>query len=94
MSKKGRRHMVRVSVPQAVEQLRSLIKRVRVDGETVQLLDGTQVVAEMRPPQPAAPPAPRKIGLAKGVFTVPNSFFDPLPDEVLNGFRGKSKGMS
>ena len=80
--------MVRIAVPQTVEQLRTLIERVRAEGETVQLLDGTQIVAEMRPPDPVAP-QPRKIGLAKGVFTVPRSFFDPLPDEVLSGFWGK-----
>jgi antitoxin (DNA-binding transcriptional repressor) of toxin-antitoxin stability system len=80
--------MVRISVPQTVEQLRTLIDRVRADGETVQLLDGTQIVAEMRPPEPASP-QPRQIGLAKGVFTVPKSFFDPLPEEVLSGFWGK-----
>jgi hypothetical protein len=80
--------MVRISVPQTVEQLRDLLHQVRVEGETVQLLDGAQVVAEMRPPEPAAPQS-RKIGLAKDVFNVPKSFHDPLPEEVLSGFWGK-----
>ena len=87
MSKKGRRHMVRVSVPQTVEQLRTLLQRVRAEGETVQLLEGAQVVAEMRPP--ASSPHQRKIGLAKDSFSVPKSFFEPLPEDVLNGFWGK-----
>jgi hypothetical protein len=33
--------------------------------------------------------AQRPIGLAKGQFRVPASFFDPLPDEILEGFEGK-----
>jgi hypothetical protein len=33
--------------------------------------------------------AQRPVGLAKGQFQVPASFFDPLPDEILEGFEGK-----
>jgi len=32
---------------------------------------------------------PRPIGLGKGKFTVPDEFFDPLPDEILDAFEGK-----
>lgn len=31
----------------------------------------------------------RPIGLAAGTFSVPESFFAPLPDEVVDGFRGE-----
>ncbi|HEY3902018.1 MAG TPA: hypothetical protein VGM54_25620 [Chthoniobacter sp.] len=31
----------------------------------------------------------RPIGLAKGEFTVPDDFNEPLPDEVLRAFEGK-----
>lgn len=31
----------------------------------------------------------RTIGLAKGDFVVPKSFFEPLPDDVLSGFEGQ-----
>ena len=30
-----------------------------------------------------------RIGAAKGEFVVPDSFFEPLPDEMLEAFRGK-----
>jgi hypothetical protein len=30
-----------------------------------------------------------RIGAAVGEFTVPDSFFEPLPDDVLNAFNGK-----
>ncbi len=32
----------------------------------------------------------RPIGLAKGQFTVPPSFFEPLPDEILAAFNGET----
>jgi len=32
---------------------------------------------------------PRPIGLAKGLFTVPNDFNAPLPEEALQAFEGK-----
>lgn len=31
----------------------------------------------------------RLIGLAKGRITIPESFFDPLPNDVLDAFEGK-----
>lgn len=34
-------------------------------------------------------PKQRPIGLAKEIFQTPASFFDPLPDEVLDAFEGK-----
>ena len=30
----------------------------------------------------------RPIGLAKGQFKIPDSFFEPLPDDILDGFEG------
>ena len=30
----------------------------------------------------------RPIGLAKGEFSVPKSFFEPLPDDILDAFEG------
>ena len=34
---------------------------------------------------------PRPFGLAKGTFSVPPSFFEPLPDEEIAAFEGKPK---
>ncbi len=33
----------------------------------------------------------RPIGLAKGQFTVPPSFFEPLPDDVIKAFEGNNE---
>lgn len=30
----------------------------------------------------------RKIGLAKGTFSVTQAFFEPLPDDIVAGFEG------
>jgi hypothetical protein len=39
--------------------------------------------------QAQAPVTRRPIGLAKGTFQVPPSFFEPLPDEILDAFEGE-----
>lgn len=31
---------------------------------------------------------PRPIGLAKGLFAVPDTFFEPLPDDLMRAFEG------
>ena len=35
-------------------------------------------------------PAPPELGWMKGKVIIPDSFFDPLPDELLNLFNGGS----
>ncbi len=37
---------------------------------------------------PDAVRKPRRLGLAKGQFTVPAAFFEPLPDDALDAFEG------
>lgn len=34
---------------------------------------------------------PRPIGLAKGMFEIPQSFFEELPEEILDAFEGKNR---
>jgi antitoxin (DNA-binding transcriptional repressor) of toxin-antitoxin stability system len=33
---------------------------------------------------------PRRLGLAEGAFAVDESFFEPLPEEIIDEFEGKS----
>jgi antitoxin (DNA-binding transcriptional repressor) of toxin-antitoxin stability system len=56
-------------------------------GEALVLCNRNQPVAELRSIRKKAIRKPR-IGAAKGQFEVPDSFFEPLPDEVLKAFRG------
>ena len=57
-------------------------------GEALVLCNRNQPVAELRLLHKEAIRKPR-IGVAKGKFTVPDSFFEPLPDEILKAFTGK-----
>ena len=57
-------------------------------GEVLVLCNRNQPVAEVRSLAPGKSRVP-KIGVAKGQFTVPTSFFDPLPDDLLAAFNGE-----
>lgn len=54
-------------------------------GETLLLCNRNQPVAELKLLRKKAPRKPR-IGAAKGEFSVPDSFFEPLPDDILKAF--------
>lgn len=42
--------------------------------------------------RPATPPGPRPIGWLRGEWALPTTFFEPLPDELLDLFEGKEGG--
>lgn len=57
-------------------------------GETVVICKRNKPVAEIRAiPQP--PKKPRPVGLLKNRFSVPDSFFEPLPEEIVAAFEGR-----
>ncbi|MGH7290807.1 MAG: type II toxin-antitoxin system Phd/YefM family antitoxin, partial [Myxococcota bacterium] len=56
-------------------------------GERIILCLRNVPIAEIRP-LPAVDAAPRPIGLARGRFAVPSSFFEPLADDVAATFEG------
>lgn len=60
-----------------------------VEGESIVLCRRNKPVAEIRllPTQPASR---RPIGLATGSFSVPESFFEPLPEDLVRAFSGES----
>lgn len=47
-------------------------------------------IAEIRPLE-SEEPVQRAIGLAKGELSIPEAFFEPLPDAVLAGFEGQGE---
>ena len=55
-------------------------------GETLILCNRNQPVAEIR--SLAKNRRRPRIGFAKGEFTVPASFFEPLPPDLLKAFNG------
>lgn len=57
-------------------------------GETIVICRRNEPIAEIKPiRRPRAKPRP--LGLAKGAFRVPSSFFEPLPEELLRSFDGR-----
>lgn len=57
-------------------------------GEPLVVCNRNQPVAELRSLRKKGLRRPR-IGAAKGEFVVPDSFFEPLPGEIIKAFSGK-----
>jgi len=57
-------------------------------GEPLLVCNRNQPVAELRALRKKTVAKPR-LGVAKGEFSVPESFFEPLPDELLKAFGGQ-----
>jgi antitoxin (DNA-binding transcriptional repressor) of toxin-antitoxin stability system len=80
--------MNRINIHEAKAQAKAqLSKHLRKleRGERLLLCRRNVPIAEIRA-LPAKRDVPRSIGLAKGLFVVPASFLDPLPDELLAAF--------
>ena len=75
--------MIRVNVHEAKARLSEYLARAEA-GERVVICRRNVPVAELSAVRPRAEPRP--FGLAKGLFDVPDEFFDPLPDELLKKF--------
>lgn len=80
--------MIRVNIAEAKTQLSRHLERVE-RGETIVLCRRNVPVAEIRPLSPQRS-TPRPVGIDRGM-QVPEIFFDPLPDEVLDAFEGGSR---
>lgn len=78
--------MTRVNIHEAKTHLSRYVKRV-AKGETIVVCLRNVPVAELVP-LPKVPAGRRRMGIYKGKFRVPKSFFDPLPDDVLRAFEG------
>lgn len=79
--------MIRLNIYEAKTHLSEYLTKVEA-GETIVLCKRNKPIAEIRP-LPARPRELRPIGLAKGVFRIPDSFFAPLPAEILSEFEGR-----
>ena len=76
--------MIRLNIHEAKTHLSKYLDRL-AKGESILLCKRNVPIAEIRPLPPAGR-SRRPIGLAKGVFTVPPSFFEPLPEELAASF--------
>lgn len=75
--------MLRVDIIEAKNDLLRYLERVE-HGETIVVCRRDVPIAEIRP-IPKLPLRRRPVGIDRGM-TVPSSFSDPLPDELLDEF--------
>ena len=78
--------MIKLNIHEAKTHLSKYLAKLKA-GQRILLCNRNRPVAEITA-LPTAPVQPRPIGLAKGRFSVPPSFFEPLPDDLLNAFEG------
>lgn len=76
--------MKRVNIHDAKTHLSRYLAEL-APGEPLVLCNRNQPVAELRALRKKAARKPR-IGAARGQFVVPDSFFEPLPEQILDGF--------
>ena len=80
--------MIRLNIHEAKTHLSKYLVRMEKKGEPIVLCRRNVPIAEIRPiKQPLR--GKRPIGLAKGKAEILPSFFDPLPDDVLDAFEDK-----
>ena len=78
--------MIMVNIFEAKARLSEFVDAIE-RGERVVICKHNRPVAELRPVA-ATRTDPRPIGLAKGQLEVPDNFFEPLPDDLLDAFDG------
>jgi prevent-host-death family protein len=80
--------MIQVNIADIKAHFSRYLERVE-GGETVVICRRNVPVAEIRP-LATLPKSPRPVGIDRGM-TIPASFFEPLPDEVLAAFEGRGE---
>lgn len=78
--------MLKLNIREAKTHLSKYLAMLKA-GDRIVICKRNHPVAEPTA-LPKSPARPRPLGLAKGKFSVPRSFFDPLPDDVLDTFEG------
>ena len=78
---------IRIDMTEASANLRQYIAGLN-PGDKIILCQGDSPVAEILP-LPKGSGEPRPLGLGAGLAKVPESFFDPLPEDLLDLFEGK-----
>ena len=81
--------MIKLNIHEAKTHLSKYLELLE-KGESILLCKRNVPIAEIRPiPQPRK--TQRPIGLGKGAFKIPKSFFKPLPKEVEHSFYGEDE---
>lgn len=79
--------MIRLNVHEAKTHLSRHLSALE-RGETILLCKRNRPIAEIRA-LPARRREPRPLGLAAGRIEVPQSFFEPLPEDLADAFENK-----
>jgi len=79
--------MIRINIAEAKTNLSKYMQKV-VKGETILVCKRNVPVVEIRPVVPKTN-MPRPIGLAKGLFQIPDEFYEPLPPDIVHSFYQK-----
>lgn len=79
--------MIQINTYEAKKNLSKLLQKVE-SGERVIISNHNKPVAELVAITERKK-GKRPFGLANGEFKVPKSFFDPLPQSILDEFEGK-----
>jgi antitoxin (DNA-binding transcriptional repressor) of toxin-antitoxin stability system len=80
--------MLRLNIHEAKTHLSKYLQKMEKRGESIILCRRNVPIAEIRPLK-KAPQRKRPIGLAKGRAEILSSFWEPLPDWMLEAFEGK-----
>lgn len=80
--------MSSVNIAEAKTQLSALLRRVKA-GETIVISERNVPVAELRPIRAA--PRKRELGPFSPGYEVPDSFFEPLPEELQRAFEERDE---
>ncbi len=78
-------HMIKVNIADAKAHFSRYLENVE-SGETILVCRRNVPIAELRP-VPRRPTQARPVGIDRGMI-VPSSFFEPLPNELLDAFEG------
>ena len=81
--------MIRINIHEAKTGLSRHLVRVE-QGESFLICRRNVPIAELRPVPPTRD-EPRPIGLCEGEIVVPDSFFEALPDDLLDAFEGRGE---
>ncbi len=83
--------MIKINIHEAKTQLSRHLARVEREGVTIVICRRNVPIAEIRA-LPTARETPREYGQLAGSFEVPESFFEPLPEDLLDAFEGGRAG--
>jgi antitoxin (DNA-binding transcriptional repressor) of toxin-antitoxin stability system len=79
--------MLRLNIRKTKTHLTKYLRRMEKEGEPIIVFRRNIPIAEIHPIK--HPRGKRPIGLGAGEATILPSFWDPLPDDLLDAFEGK-----